>query len=281
MPVYNGAACIEQALEALLARTYRTFTLIIADNASTDGTWDILQDWARRDSRIILHRHEINIGMAGNFRYLLDRAETEYFMWHACDDWVNQNFLEALCAVLDSNPDCALACGDVIKFATDKLETRRVFPSLAGCKRLERIITILKRPRAPWIYGLFRIDALRRALAVAEEFGYSWAADYLTMLPFILNDRIRGTSAAVFHYHVSDHSYRTLRPHQPIAFLQFFIRYFRYNLAVLQGKQSFPPREDGMLAVSPTPCQPCGRLIAVPGSMSQCGRLFADNLGAI
>ena len=240
MPVYNGAAFIEQALKALLAQTYRPFTLLIADNASTDGTWDILQDWAGRDSRIILHRHETNIGMAGNFRYLLDRAETKYFMWHACDDWVSPNFLDALCAVLDSNSDCALACGDVAKFGVGKLEKWRVFPSLAGHGRVGRIITILRRPRAPWIYGLFRIDALRRALAVAEEFGYPWAADYLAMLPFILNDRIRGTSAAAFHYHVSDHSYYTLRPSGSFPFLRFFARYLRYNLAMLQPSSLSP-----------------------------------------
>ncbi len=46
MPVYNGVGSIEEALAALDKQTYRNFKLVVSDNASTDGTWEILRDWA-------------------------------------------------------------------------------------------------------------------------------------------------------------------------------------------------------------------------------------------
>lgn len=235
LPVYNGAAHLERALGGLAAQTHANFVVCVADNASTDGSGETLAAWAARDARIAVHRHAENIGALANFRYVLDCADTAYFMWHACDDWVSPNYLAALCAILDAEPGCALACGDVVKRAADGAEKRRVFPDLVGRSRLGRVVTILKRPRAPWIYGLFRAEELRRAFAVAEDFGYAWAGDYLTLLPFILNDRIRGTSDAVFHYHMSAEAYRTYRPAGRPAHLRFFGRYLRFNLAILRA----------------------------------------------
>ena len=52
VPVYNGEAFLRQTLDSLLAQTFRDFELIIADNASTDGTAAICQEYAGRDSRI-------------------------------------------------------------------------------------------------------------------------------------------------------------------------------------------------------------------------------------
>ncbi len=77
MPIYNSMKFVERALGALVEQTYGNFTLLISDNASTDGTWELLQPWAQRDERIVLHRQETNIGARENFRYLLDLAETD------------------------------------------------------------------------------------------------------------------------------------------------------------------------------------------------------------
>ncbi len=232
MPVYNGAATLGRAIAGLEAQSLGEFTVIAADNASTDGSHAMLEDWAARDDRVTVHRHGTNIGALGNFRFVLDRAKTDYFMWHACDDRLGTNYLERLCALLDGDTGCGLAVGDVVKHEAGGGEKRRIFPELAGRSRLGRVIALLGRPRAPWIYGLFRTAELRPANARAVEFGHLWGGDYVTLMPFILNDRIRGTGEAVFHYRMSDEARRTYRP-GGAAHLRFFGRYLRYNLAIL------------------------------------------------
>ena len=235
MPIFNGAASLERAIASIEAQTLGDFVVIAADNASTDGSWDILRAWAARDRRVTVHRHGENIGALANFRYVLDRAETDRFMWHACDDWASANYLATLDALLDANLECALACGDVVKHAVEGGEKRRLFPGLAGRAPLGRILALLKRPRAPWIYGLFQREALRRAMLATDDFGYAWGGDYITLMGFILEGRVCGSSDADLHYRMSAPGAQASRPAGRAAHWRFFKDYLAANLRVLRG----------------------------------------------
>jgi glycosyltransferase involved in cell wall biosynthesis len=87
MPVYNAEPFIREALDSLLAQTFTDFELIISDNASTDSTEVICLKYTQRDTRIKKYvRKTKNIGPMPNFKFVLDGAAGEYFMWAAADD---------------------------------------------------------------------------------------------------------------------------------------------------------------------------------------------------
>jgi len=231
MPVYNGAEYIEQTLARLLQQTHPNFTVMISDNASTDQTWEIVQRWAQRDKRIALHRQKTNIGALNNFRYLLEQADTEYFMWHADDDWVESNYLEALLEVFAGEPACALACPFGIRVAPDGSPIHReAFPALTSKSRSGRIRTLLNKPEGMWIYGLFRTRALRQAWRIAEEYGDRWAFDAVLLLDFILNDQIRGTDRTTFFYRINYASLQSYRPAGHLRMIKFMLRYWGFHL---------------------------------------------------
>jgi glycosyltransferase involved in cell wall biosynthesis len=94
MPVYNGAMFLREALDSLLAQTYENFEIIISDNASNDDTGSICQEYSVLDARIRFVRQENNKGALENFKFVLQKAEGEYFMWAAADDWWSNNWLE-------------------------------------------------------------------------------------------------------------------------------------------------------------------------------------------
>lgn len=54
LPVYNGEAYLAEAVESILAQTYKNFELIIIDDGSTDGSLSLLKEYESLDSRIIL-----------------------------------------------------------------------------------------------------------------------------------------------------------------------------------------------------------------------------------
>lgn len=96
MPVYNGAKYIHEALDSLLAQTFTDFELVISDNASTDDTQAICEEYTRRDLRIRYVRQMVNKGALANFQFVLDQARGKFFMWAAADDRWDNNWIEAI-----------------------------------------------------------------------------------------------------------------------------------------------------------------------------------------
>ncbi|MGK2855732.1 MAG: glycosyltransferase family 2 protein, partial [Thermoanaerobaculia bacterium] len=86
MPVYNGARYIREALDSLLGQTFRDFEIFISDNASTDATPEICEEYRRRDARIRVVRQSENRGLLSNFRAVLEGARGDMFTWAAADD---------------------------------------------------------------------------------------------------------------------------------------------------------------------------------------------------
>jgi glycosyltransferase involved in cell wall biosynthesis len=235
MPVYNGAAYIEQALVAIDKQSHGNFTLIISDDASTDSTPKIIEAWAAKDARIEVIRHPHNLGPVRNFRYVLDRADTDYFMWYAQDDWVTPNYLEESLRIITVDSNCALVCANNGKVDADGTIRWRPFPNLGGMTRRQRIKALLKRPRPSWLYGLFRSHELRRAYVVTEEFNNPWAGDFFTYVQFILRDQVRGTDRAAFCKRVTSFTRSAFCPTSVLAQLRFVTRWLAFNYRVLFG----------------------------------------------
>ncbi|HEX2980161.1 MAG TPA: glycosyltransferase family 2 protein [Anaerolineaceae bacterium] len=123
LPVYNGERYLSQAIETLLAQTFRDFELIIADNASTDRTQTICEQYQAEDRRIRYIRNAENVGAAKNFNNVYALANGEYFKWAACDDLIDERFLEECIQVLDRDPSVILAYSLATKIDEDGRRT--------------------------------------------------------------------------------------------------------------------------------------------------------------
>ena len=102
MPVYNGEPFIQEALDSLLAQSFSDFELIISDNASTDATQAICQEYAAMDARVYYVRQPENRGAMTNFKFVLDEAAGEYFMWAAADDVWDLEWIEYLLPIVEN-----------------------------------------------------------------------------------------------------------------------------------------------------------------------------------
>lgn len=100
MPVYNGEKYICEALDTLLSQSHTDFELLISDNASTDGTGGICQQYAAKDGRIRYVRQAVNLGALANFTFVRDAARGEYFMWAAGDDKWDPNWISEMLFIM-------------------------------------------------------------------------------------------------------------------------------------------------------------------------------------
>ncbi len=108
LPVYNGANYLASTLDSLLAQTYTDFEVVISDNASTDQTQAICEEYMQRDARIRYVRNETNLGAAANYNQVVDLARGDYFKWNGHDDPLAPEFLERCVAMLDSDEGIVL-----------------------------------------------------------------------------------------------------------------------------------------------------------------------------
>lgn len=101
---YNHGPFIAEAIEGVLSQTYGEFELYILDDASTDNSWDIIQEYAAKDSRIVAERAEKN-GQLGRLRRLLPIFRGEYVAIAHSDDVWEPTKLEQQVAYLDEHPE--------------------------------------------------------------------------------------------------------------------------------------------------------------------------------
>ena len=84
IPTYNRSGMLRGAIESVLSQTFTNLRLVVSDNASEDDTPDVVRSFD--DERIEYVRAAHNIGPAGNFRRLLELADTEYLVLLPDDD---------------------------------------------------------------------------------------------------------------------------------------------------------------------------------------------------
>jgi len=122
--VYNGEKYLRERLENILSQSYTNFELIISNNASFDSTHEICNDFSQKDGRIkyFQQKHTVNIQENGNF--VLNKAQTEFFVWTQVDDIWELEFLKETIQILEKNPNL-VGCNsqvDIVGSITDYLK---------------------------------------------------------------------------------------------------------------------------------------------------------------
>jgi glycosyltransferase involved in cell wall biosynthesis len=84
MPVYNGEAYLRQAMESVLAQEFGDFELVVGDDASRDGTLDIVHSF--KDGRIRVLSFADNLGLAGNWNRTIQSCRGNFVKYLAQDD---------------------------------------------------------------------------------------------------------------------------------------------------------------------------------------------------
>jgi len=175
MSVYNGANYLSQAIESILNQTFPDFEFLIFNDASTDGSREIINSYAVKDSRIVLINNERNIGLTKSLNRGLKIARGKYIARQDADDFSEPERLEAQLRFLDDYPNIGI------------VGTYANFVDAQGKKIAERktAITneIIKKDimsGSPFVHGsvMFRHKIVDTIGFYREEFQYAQDYDY-------------------------------------------------------------------------------------------------------
>lgn len=142
MPVYNDAAYLNEAVDSILAQTFRDFELLIVDDGSTDGSASLIAEY--RDPRIRCLTFTENRGRPVARNAALDYAEGAYLAWMDADDIALPRWLEKATTFLEAHSDVTV-CGfwlqrfhedtGIVRFCSeaDEIKAAMVMQSALTC----------------------------------------------------------------------------------------------------------------------------------------------------
>ena len=162
LPVYNGEKYLKQAIRSILVQTFTDFELIISDNASTDRTAEICQQYAALDARVRYYRNVKNIGGGENHILTYKLSRGKYFRWAADDDICHPRLIEQCASILELNPSIVLCYTAVVEIDemgdVQKVTTPNRGLSLCPPQRFRQVSN--RKHRCEESYGLMRSAAL-------------------------------------------------------------------------------------------------------------------------
>lgn len=117
---YNHVGFIAAALESVLSQSYTNFEIVIADDFSTDGTREIVKQYADKyPDRIKLAPSEMNLGVTKNHNRAFSGCEGKYIAWMSGDDIMLPEKLTIQVNYLEKNERCAICYHDLEYFNSD------------------------------------------------------------------------------------------------------------------------------------------------------------------
>jgi glycosyltransferase involved in cell wall biosynthesis len=108
IPVYNVERYVKEAIESIQKQTYKNIEIIVVDDGSTDSTFNIVADLAKRDGRIKLYKNEKNLRIVRTLNRAVSLASGEYIVRMDGDDISMPERIEVLLRFIIKNPEFSL-----------------------------------------------------------------------------------------------------------------------------------------------------------------------------
>lgn len=172
IPTCNSSKYLAETLESALAQTFTDFELVVSDDASSDGTCEIVERYS--DPRICLHQLDRSRGMAFNFNHALQLAQGKYVKFLCHDDLLEPTAVAKQVAVLEGSRDLVMVTS-ALRYVDAGGRTMSVaswFPEDTVLNRAEIIAANLAYGNTIGIPSavLIRREPLRRAGSFSDDF---------------------------------------------------------------------------------------------------------------
>lgn len=100
VPIFNGEEYLHRCIDSILTQQYGEFELILIDDGSTDNSLSICNEYAEKDSRIVVY-HKENEGLVAARKTGVSLAKGEYIGFVDCDDFIDSNMYHDLMSIVE------------------------------------------------------------------------------------------------------------------------------------------------------------------------------------
>ncbi|MDC3090367.1 glycosyltransferase family 2 protein [Paracoccaceae bacterium] len=107
VPAYNAEATIKEALDSILAQTYKNFDIVVINDGSTDRTREIILEY-KKTKKVRLINHVVNRGVTKIYNEIYKICGSEFICIYHADDTYDPKILEKSVAVLRANKELGI-----------------------------------------------------------------------------------------------------------------------------------------------------------------------------
>lgn len=205
VPVYNVSLYLNQCIQSIINQTYKDLQIILVDDGSTDGSSQICDDYAKRDSRIEVI-HKSNGGLVSARKAGIQIATGDYVGYVDGDDWIEPDMYEQML-------DCMIANNvDIVEtqyFIEAGTQTKRMESKLQyGIHKTENLIPVMLCDKdfnecrmQPYVWSkLYKRELLIRHQLRVDEC-ILCGEDMAVVYPYILDcENVYVLNYAGYHY---------------------------------------------------------------------------------
>lgn len=197
VPVYNGEEYLAQTLECLLSQSEKDIEIITVNDGSTDSTQNIIEEYAKKDSRIKAVYQE-NAGVSAARNNGIERACGEYIIFIDSDDLLGDGALATLYAAMQSTS------ADLAIFRTQSFGAGvgQYNPIVDELIQLKEINCYDKRLLRNFIVSnkCYRAELLKKSGVRFPPMRYSEDGAFFMQFVHTVKPRITGVADALFMY---------------------------------------------------------------------------------
>ncbi len=225
LPTYNCENIIGNKIEELLKQSFKDYVLIISDNNSTDNTGKICESMSKKDNRIVFFQQDKNKGPFWNFNFLLQKAQTDYFVMITPDDILSKNFLESNINILEKCKELVGSIGECSlfnriidsnshKFEINILKNSRKYQYVHPVKGelKEKIRFYLDFQMGSQFFSVFRTKDIKFANFYRNKANYGmWQSDFAAILKILKRGNLHVDLESFFYKEVSTKSHSVIK----------------------------------------------------------------------
>lgn len=200
-PCYNVEKYLPKCLDTIIGQTYTNLQIVLIDDGSKDGTWEIMQEYAAKDSRIEVY-HQDNKGVATTRNNLLDKVKGDFVLFVDSDDWVELTMVESLLGIQKQSDADIVVCDMVKNDNTSDLSDK----SYISYNKEQIVKAFLEHK---WLNGSLCNKLVKTSLLHNERFrcGISYGEDALFcwhLLQHVMSVVV--CKLQLYHYRMNDAS---------------------------------------------------------------------------
>lgn len=173
LPVKNGVQFLAEALDSVVAQTFKDWRVLILDHGSTDGTVELAGRYCEKDPRFQLHSFPEAKGLSGLLNCGIELCDARYMMRHDADDVCYPKRIQITLDALKASPGCVAMGGQA-----DRIDARGIS---SGALRMP--VGAVRCAAATFFRNPFLHSAMIMDFPELMKMGARYGLDFIRILP--------------------------------------------------------------------------------------------------